>query len=76
MPDWDDLVLESKPIETKEVIQLIKNVQKDLTQKFVTDSKMFPLKAQIDELSNRVSNIQMEMQHSPNASGAKLPIVL
>ena len=51
LPELDDMLIEGRPIETKEVIHLIKSIQKDMNQRFVSDSKLMQTNAQITELN-------------------------
>ena len=50
LPELEDILIEGKPVETKEVLLLIKSVQKDMHMKFVTDGKLMPVNKAIDDL--------------------------
>jgi hypothetical protein len=57
LPELDDMLIEGKPIETKEVLHLVKSIQKDMSQKFVSDSKLMQTTAQLQEMNQKISDI-------------------
>lgn len=43
MPELDDLLVEGKEIDTKVIIGLMKNMQRDILAKCVSDTKLQPI---------------------------------
>ena len=73
LPDLDELLTEGKPIETKEVLFLIKSIQKDIHMKFVSDSKLMPVHKSIEDLTNKMNDLQIAIaQKGGDPTGASL----
>jgi hypothetical protein len=60
MPELDDLLVDGKEIDTKVILGLMKNMQRDILAKCVSDTKLQPIQSGLIDLETQLDNLQNE----------------